>query len=61
MPSERDHTERFNARIPKLTANQIERLADKLGLTKTQLLIVAVDRMAQQELADEFSDNESKQ
>jgi hypothetical protein len=36
----------FNARLPLLTHDQITRLADSYGLTKTQVIIVAVDRLA---------------
>jgi hypothetical protein len=36
----------FNARLPKLTHNQISNLAMVHGLTKTQVIIVAVDRLA---------------
>lgn len=36
----------FNARLPKLTHEQITRLADSYGLTKTQVIILAVDRLA---------------
>lgn len=53
MPDERAHTVRFNARIPELTNRQIAALIAKLGLTKTQIVIIAVDRMARDELADD--------
>lgn len=36
----------FNARLPQLTHDQITRLADGYGLTKTQVIILAVDRLA---------------
>ena len=32
-------------RLPQMTAYQIETLCARLGLTKTQLVIVAMDRM----------------
>ena len=32
-------------RLPKMTSWQIEALSERLGLTKTQLVIVAIDRM----------------
>ena len=36
----------FNARLPQLTHDQITLLADGYGLTKTQVIILAVDRLA---------------
>lgn len=36
----------FNARLPWLTHTQIEALSETYGLTKTQVVIVAVDRLA---------------
>jgi hypothetical protein len=42
----------FNARLPKLTHNQISNLAAVHGLTKTQVIIVAVDRLARDLAAD---------
>ena len=36
----------FNARLPMLTHDQITRLAEGYGLTKTQVIILAVDRLA---------------
>jgi hypothetical protein len=36
----------FNARLPLLTHAQINNLAVVHGLTKTQVIIVAVDRLA---------------
>ena len=35
----------FNARLPLLTHDQITLLADSYGLTKTQVIILAVDRL----------------
>jgi hypothetical protein len=35
----------FNARLPQLTHDQITLLADSYGLTKTQVIILAVDRL----------------
>lgn len=41
----------FNIRnLPVLTDRQIATLTDKLGCTKTQLVIVAIDRLYQQEM-----------
>jgi hypothetical protein len=36
----------FNARLPHLTHTQINNLSEVHGLTKTQVIIVAVDRLA---------------
>lgn len=36
----------FNARLPLLTHDQINALSEDYGLTKTQVIIVAVDRLA---------------
>ena len=36
----------FNARLPQLTHSQINSLAENHGLTKTQVIIIAVDRLA---------------
>jgi hypothetical protein len=38
----------FNARLPQLTHDQINNLAMVHGLTKTQVIIVAVDRLARE-------------
>ena len=38
----------FNARLPLLTHDQINELANDYGLTKTQVIIVAVDRLARE-------------
>ncbi len=41
----------FNIRnLPELTAKQLDELIDKLGMTKTQLVIMAIDRLYQQEV-----------
>jgi len=41
----------FNIRnLPELTAVQIDELCAKLGMTKTQLVIMAIDRLYQQEV-----------
>ena len=48
----------FNIRdLPDGTAQQIDQLASRLGYTKTQLVIIAIDRMFQQEaqtMSNEF-------
>ena len=35
----------FNARLPQLTHSQINELSEVHGLTKTQVVILAVDRL----------------
>lgn len=41
----------FNIRnLPVLTDKQIDELCAKLGMTKTQLVIMAIDRLYQQEV-----------
>lgn len=44
----------FNARLPELTHTQINNLAEIYGLTKTQVIIVAVDRLARDLSAESF-------
>lgn len=36
----------FNARLPQLTHSQINKLVTAHGLTKTQVIIIAVDRLS---------------
>jgi len=36
----------FNARLPQLTHAQINELSEGYGLTKTQVVILAVDRLS---------------
>lgn len=45
----------FNARLPQLTHKQINELAREHGLTKTQVIILAVDRL-QRELRAESAE-----
>lgn len=45
----------FNARLPQLTHEQINELAREHGLTKTQVIILAVDRL-QRELKAESAE-----
>jgi hypothetical protein len=42
----------FNARLPQLTHEQINELAKTHGMTKTQVIIVAVDRLARDLLSE---------
>lgn len=46
----------FNIRnLPELTAVQIDELCAKLGMTKTQLVIMAIDRLHQRELRPDIT------
>lgn len=47
----------FNARLPLLTHTQINNLAEVHGLTKTQVVIIAVDRLARELDAESLSAN----
>jgi hypothetical protein len=47
----------FNVRLPLLTHNQIDGLSADYGLTKTQVVIVAVDRLARELQADSADAN----
>ena len=38
-------SQQFNVRLPELTHQQIAQLSDTHGLTKTQVIILAVDRL----------------
>lgn len=38
----------FNTRIPDITVEQIDNIASEYGLTKTQVLILAIDRLHRQ-------------
>ena len=43
-------SKQFNIRnLPELTAKQLDELTAKLDMTKTQLVIMAIDRLYQQE------------
>ena len=42
------HASQFNARLPQLTHAQINELSDAFGLTKTQTIILAVDRLSRE-------------
>jgi hypothetical protein len=47
----------FNARLPQLTHTQINNLSGVHGLTKTQVIIVAVDRLARDLNAESLEAN----
>ena len=47
----------FNARLPRLTHNQINNLAVLHGLTKTQVIILGVDRLARDLESESFEAN----
>jgi len=40
--------EQFNVRLPGMTIEQIDLIAETHGLTKTQIVILAIDRLAHQ-------------
>lgn len=42
-------TTQYNVRLPDATARQIQHLIESTGMTQTQLMIVAIDRMFHQE------------
>lgn len=43
-------TQQKNYRLPSHTIKQLEALIEKMGATETQIIILAVDRLAQQEI-----------
>ena len=38
-------SQQFNVRLPEITHNQIAQISEMHGLTKTQVVILAVDRL----------------
>ncbi len=40
-------SQQVNVRLPKLTRDQIDELSQTHGLTKTQVVILAIDRLSQ--------------
>jgi hypothetical protein len=38
-------SQQFNVRLPEMTHNQIAQISELHGLTKTQVIILAVDRL----------------
>ena len=40
-------SQQVNVRLPKLTRDQIDELSQTHGLTKTQVVILAIDRLTQ--------------
>ena len=48
-------SQQFNVRLPRLAHEQIEHLSQAYGLTKTQVIILAVDRLSR-DLAEESKD-----
>ena len=40
-----------NYRLPTLTLEQISRLRERTGMTETQVIIAAIDRMAREHLS----------
>lgn len=39
-------TTQFNTRLPQISHDQIDQIATEYGLTKTQIAILAIDRLA---------------
>lgn len=39
--------QQFNIRLPKISHEQINHLSETYGLTKTQVVILAIDRLTQ--------------
>lgn len=39
-------SQQFNIRLPEITHNQIAQMSEVHGLTKTQVIILAVDRLS---------------
>ena len=55
--SKTKNASQFNARLPHLTHKQINALVLSHGLTKTQVIIVAVDRLARELKAESTEAN----
>jgi hypothetical protein len=51
----------YNVRLPEKTAEQIQKLIEATGMTQTQLMIVAIDRMFQQERTSKMTNEEMRQ
>ena len=47
MTAEELRREQLNVRVPGMTLDQIELIQSTYGLTKTQLVVLAIDRLAQ--------------
>src|SRR6266699_3407022 len=54
-------TTQYNVRLPEKTAEQIQKLIEATGMTQTQLMIVAIDRMYQQERLNEMSNKKMRE
>lgn len=46
-------SQQFNARLPRITHEQIDDLCEAYGLTKTQVIILAVDRLGRELSAED--------
>ena len=52
----------FSARLPELTHRQLEAISEAQGLTKTQIVLLAVDRFARQlQAEDEDATRDARQ
>lgn len=47
----------LNVRIPPITQAQLSELLTKTGMTVTQIVVVAIDRMARREGVDDKKNN----
>lgn len=45
-------TKQVNVRLPEFSRDKLDRLEKKTGMTRTQVLIIAIDRLALEELAE---------
>lgn len=53
--------QQFNVRLPEMTHNQIAQITEAHGLTKTQVIILAVDRLSRALIAqDESADKDAR-
>jgi hypothetical protein len=48
-----DATKQFNVRLPAISQEQVKELEAKTGLTQTQLIIMALDRLHNNECRKE--------
>lgn len=46
-------TQQKNFRLPTITLDQLKALIERTGMTETQVIIIAIDRLAQQEAAEQ--------
>ena len=51
MPTSKPKSKQLNVRIPPYTQDQLEQIEKKTGMTQTQAVIVAIDRLASSQSA----------